>query len=288
MPDENVTTPAGTEADPYLATTWAELVDYASRTGTYTKVANNIDVLTEYPDGNAPTLVLSGYVDGDNKTLSRWYCTGQRYMITTNNTTYIKNTIFTNIKTGYSLVYNLSDGNSNHITVQNCKFAGMMSDGFVFDGNRDTKSGKLNGITVNIKGANLKLLYQGGTVAFSNGNFNVKLKTSASYLWDSGYYVTSSFYDSYFELDAPDMTSISNTTSRHLNFDNCVIDLKTDAVVSPNTFPFDTGNSILTIVNNSHCPVSDATPNKILGVSDNNWHNAAFLASKGFNIVAGE
>lgn len=278
----------GDQDNPYIVTTWADLVDKANIGGAYVKVGANIDVLTEYSDGSAPTLVLNGYVDGDNKTISRWYCTGQRYMVTTNNTTYIKNTIFTNIKTGHSLVYNLSDGNSGHITVQNCKFAGIMGDGFVFDGQADTRSGKLDGITVNIKGSNLKLIYQGGSSSFSNGNFNVKLKTSASYLWDSRYYMTSSFYDSYFELDASNMTSMSSSGSRYLNFDNCVIDLKTSAIESPNTFPFDTGNSLLTIVNNSHCPVSDATPNKILGVSDTNWHNAAFLASQGFNIVVGD
>lgn len=277
----------GDQDNPYIVTTWADLVARAAENRKYVKVGNNIDVLTEYADGSAPTLVLNSYVDGDNKTISRWYCTGQRYMITTNNTTYIKNTIFTNIKTGWSLVYNMSDGNSDHVTVQNCKFAGIMGDGYVFAGQGDTRSGKLDGITVNIKGSNLKLIYQGGQAGFSNGNFNVKLKTSASYLWDSNYYMTSSFYDSYFELDVPNMTSMSNV-SRYLNFDNCVIDLKTNAVVSPNTFPFNTGNSMLTIVNNSHCPVSDATPNKILGVSDTNWHNAAFLASQGFNIVAGD
>lgn len=282
MPDENLTTPDGTEENPYLATTWAELVAYAAEGGKYVKVANDIDVLAEYSDGSAPTLVLNSYVDGDNKSISRWYCTGQRHMITTNNTTYIKNTIFTNIKTGWSLVYNVSDGNSDHITVQNCKFAGIMGDGYVFNGQGDTRSGKLDGITVNIKGGNLKLIYQGGPSGFSNGNFNVKLKTSASYLWDSNYYMTSSFYDSYFELDVPDMTSMSNS-SRYLHFDNCVLDITTDEELVING-----GNSVLSIFNKTHASKIDDIAGKIVGIDDVNWHNPTALAEAGFNIVAGE
>lgn len=282
--------PDGTQNDPYLATTWAELVTYASGNGNYVKVANNIDVLTEYPNGDAPTLVLNGNVDGDNKTISRWYCVESRYMIRTTNSTYIKDTIFTNIKTNGSLIYNLSDGNSGHITVQNCKFAGIMGSGYVFDGQRDTRSGKLDSVTINIKGADLKLIYQGGQGGFSNSNFNVKLVTTANILCDMYYQgMTNIFYDSYFNIDAPNLTKISESAgyNKKVNFDNCVIDLKTSAIESPNTFPFDTGNSLLTIVNNSHCPVSDVT-GKILGVSDTNWYNATFLASQGFNIVAGE
>lgn len=282
MPDEIITTPAGTEDDPYLATTWDELVAYAAEAGKYVKVANDIDVLSEYPDGSAPTLVLNSYVDGDNKTISRWYCTGQRYMITTNNTTYIKNAIFTNIKTSWSLVYNVSDGNSDHITVQNCKFAGIMGDGFVFDGQNDTRSGKLDRITVNIKGSNLKLIFQGGSAGFSNGNFNVKLKTSASYLWDSRYYINSSFYDSYFELDAPDMTSMSNT-SRYLYFNNCVLDITTDEETVING-----GNSVLSIFNSTNAPHINEIEGKIVGIEDVNWHNPTALAEAGFNIVAGD
>lgn len=273
----------GDQDNPYIVTTWADLVARAAENGKYVKVGNNIDVLTEYSDGSAPTLVLNSYVDGDNKTISRWYCTGQRYMITTNNTTYIKNAIFTNIKTGWSLVYNVSDYDHEHITVQNCKFAGIMGDGYVFAGQGDTRSGKLDSITVNIKGGNLKLIYHGGSFSFSNGNFNVKLKTSTSYLWDSNYYMTSSFYDSYFELDAPNMTSMSNT-SRYLNFDNCVLNLKSNGSIT-----FDSGNSAISIFNSTNAPNAVGTAGKIVGVDDTHWLDAAWIANNvGFNIVAGD
>ena len=278
------TTGTGTQADPYIVTTWAELVAKAAESGVYVKVGDNIDVMLEYSEGNAPTLVLNGYVDGDGKTISRWYNTGERYLITTNNTTYIENAIFTNIKTNYSLIYNLSDYNPDHITVQNCKFAGIMGDGYVFAGQGDSSSGKIDGIAVNIKGGDLKFMYIGSSSGVSYSNLNIKLSTSTTRLCESNYYINSNFNDSYFELDAPNLTEISNTPNRMIFFDNCVLDIKSDGAIT-----FDSGNAMLSIFNSTNAPNAVETAGKIVGVDDTHWLDAEYLEyTVGFNIVEEE
>lgn len=72
---------SGTFEDPYIATTYAELVDYAANTGTYTTVDNDINIADEYPDGDMPTLVVRGIVDGNDKKISNWYKTSSDAII---------------------------------------------------------------------------------------------------------------------------------------------------------------------------------------------------------------
>lgn len=285
MPDENVTTPDGTEENPYLVHTWAELVDF-STSGAYVKVANDIDVLAEYPDGDAPTLTLGAYIDGDNHTISRWYCTGQRYMITTNNTgdKYIENAIFTNIKTSYSLVYNQTSARyGEHTAIRNCKFAGIMGDGYVFDGSGSNNNAMINGVVVNIKGNDLHLLKDYTTQ--NHSNCNIKLVTNAHWI----YYIYANdrdqkWYDSYFDITAPNLTSIKGGDGR-VSFDNCVLDIKTVC----EDFTFDTRNSTISIFNSTNAPGANGTAGKIVGVDDTHWLDAAWIADNvGFNIVEEE
>lgn len=280
----------GTQNDPYIVTTWAELVAKAAENGKYVRVGNNIDVMQEYDDGTAPTLVLNGSVDGDGKTISRWYNTGSNYLIRTKNSTVIENAIFTNIKTSYSLIYNLSDQNHDHITVSNCKFAGIMADGYIFDGSRDTRGGKVNRVAINIKGANLKLVYYGSSAGgVWWNNLNVKLDTSATILCEryyQDYFSNSSmFYDSYFDITAPNLTNISDSANnKRVSFENCVLDIKTDNAVT-----FDTANTTLSIFNSTNAPNAVGTAGKIVGVDDTHWLDAEYLEyTVGFNIVEEE
>lgn len=290
MTDENVvTTPAGTEDDPYLATTWDELVIHASNTDAYVKVANDIDVLAEYPNGDAPTLVLNGYVDGNNKTISRWYCTGSRYLITTNTTChYIKNCTFTNIKTGYNLVsIGVPYGQDSYIVINNCKFAGIMGDGYIFspNENRDTRNGTIQNVAIDIKGNNLKLLYIGtGTDYPHFYNFNVKLTSNASELLFSYYSTRHVFFnDSQLELHMPNITSIGNANA-YCSFDNSILDLYNET----NNVSFSSENANVSIFNKTHAPETTEIANKMVGILDANWHNVSALADAGFNIVVGE
>lgn len=275
----------GTQNDPYIVTTWAELVAKAAESGVYVKVGDNIDVMLEYSEGNAPTLVLNGYVDGDGKTISRWYNTGSNYLININNTAdkYIENAIFTNIKTTYSLVYNQTSARyGEHTAIRNCKFAGIMGDGYVFDGSNSNNNAMINGVVVNIKGNDLHLLKD--YTSQNHSNCNIKLETNAT--WLNYIYANDrdqKWYDSYFDITAPNLTSIKGGDGR-VSFDNCVLDIKTDG-----TFTFDTRNSMLSIFNSTNAPNAVGTAGKIVGVDDTHWLDAEYLEyTVGFNIVEEE
>lgn len=290
MADEIITTPAGTEDDPYLATTWAELVAYAAESNKYVKVANNIDVLAEYPDGDAPTLVLSSYVDGNNKTISRWYCTGERYLIYTGESChYIKNCTFTNIKTGYSLCsIDVPSGQDSYVVISNCKFAGIMGNGYIFSPrqNSNYRNGTIQNITIDIKGSDLKLVYLGSSALFWTDNyynFNIKLTSNASTLINSA--TTSRhqyFHDSQLELHMPNLARAVSEAS-YCSFDNCILDLYKET----NDFIFSGENANVSIFNKTHAPETTEIPNKMVGILDVNWHNPTALAEAGFNIVTG-
>lgn len=275
----------GAQADPYIVTTWAELVAKAAENDVYVKVGDNIDVMQEYDDGSAPTLVLNGYVDGDNKTISRWYNNGSRYLINSNNTAdkYIENAIFTNIKTNYSLIYNQTSARyGEHTIVRNCKFAGIMGDGYIFDGSNSNNNAMINGVVVNIKGNDLHLLKD--YTSQDHSNCNIKLETSAT--WLNYIYAgdrDQKWYDSYFDITASNLTSIKSGDGR-VSFDNCVLDIKSDGA-----FTFDTRNSMLSIFNSTNAPNAVGTAGKIVGVDDTHWLDANYLANTvGFNIVGDE
>lgn len=281
----------GTQNDPYIVSTWAELVERAAETDKFIKVNNDIDVLLEYPDGDAPTLVLNGNVDGDNKTISRWYCTGSRYLITTGvSCHYIKNCIFTNIKTTYHLVsIGVPSNQDSFVVVNNCKFAGIMGDGYIFSPNvnRDTRNGTVQNVVINIKGNDLKLLYIGTGNDYPHFyNFNVKLKTNASQLLYS-YYSSRYIYfnDSYIEVDGPNIELyLSGESSKKVIFDNSIVDIKTS-----NTLYFDSGNSLISIFNSTHAPSAQGVADKVIGVDNTHWLDADYLANTvGFNILTGD
>lgn len=288
MPDEIITTPAGTEDDPYLATTWAELVTYAAESNKYVKVANNIDVLAEYPDGDAPTLVLNSYVDGNNKTISRWYCTGDRYLIYTGESChYIKNCIFTNIKTGHSLCsIEVPSGYESYVVIDNCKFAGTMGDGSIFTPrqNSNYRNGTIRNITINIKGDDLILIYVAyGPEYLHYYNFNVKLISNAESLIYSRYTPRHLFFnDSQLELHMPNITSFVNSGS-YCSLDNSILDMYNET----NNVSFSGENSAVSIFNKTHAPETTGIANKVVAIEDTDWHNPTALAEAGFNIVTG-
>ena len=48
-------TGTGTQADPYVVTTYAELVEKAAESGKYVKIGNDINITDEYPNGDMVT-----------------------------------------------------------------------------------------------------------------------------------------------------------------------------------------------------------------------------------------
>lgn len=271
----------GAQDNPYLVTTWAELVEKAAESEKYVKIDNDIDVLLEYPNGNAPKITLNAFVDGNDKTISRWYNTGNNYLIDTNSTysAYIENVKFTNIRTSYSLIYNYTMS-SNFSPIRNCTFAGLMQDGYVFNTYTGTATPPLRGITINIKGSNLRLLKD--RTNNNHYNCNIKLKSNAASLYyNNTRNATTVFNDSYLDLDMPNLTQWEEEASAYMAFNNCALDIKTNS-----TLAMPTGNSVLSIYNQTHGPnLSSSDTSKIVGVADSDWLNLSALSALGFNTV---
>jgi uncharacterized Zn finger protein len=51
-------TGTGTQADPYVVTTYGELVEKAKTSGVYIELANDINIADEYPNENMPQLEI--------------------------------------------------------------------------------------------------------------------------------------------------------------------------------------------------------------------------------------
>ena len=255
----------------------------AEITNKYVKVDNDIDVLLEYSDGSAPTLVLNSFVDGNNKVVSRWYNTGNKYLINTNQTTnkYIENFTFTNIKTNYTLIYNTTLTRDLK-TIRNCKFAGIMGDGYVIYGSSSVYSGVIDGLVVNIKGNDLHLLHDYTTN--DHWNCNIKLETSAT--WINSIYAGDRdqiWHDSFFDITAPNLTAMKSGSGRS-SYNNCVLDIKSNGELT-----FDTRNTMVSIFNSTNAPNATGTADKMVGVDATHWLDADYLADTvGFNIVESE
>lgn len=271
-------TGTGTEQDPYVVTTYDELVAKAAESGKYVKIGNDINVLAEYPNGDVPTLVVNGYVDGDNKTISRIYNTENKHCISFNNSadSYIENTKFTNISTTYSLIDN-STSAQYHVTLRNCAFAGLMRDGYILN-RTGSYCGSVSGCSFNISGSDLHLVNDNYDNVYEN--CNIKVETSASWLcYNNARNRTATFDGCYLEISAPDLARFGDESSTYARFNNSVLDITT-----ANAVGIDGNNSSVSIFNSTHAP-NIATTGNTKGVSDEKWLDVAYLQSIGFNIV---
>lgn len=93
-------TGTGTQNDPYIVTTWDELVEKAVESGVYIKLGNDIDMNTEYPEGITSGCQLRCLeLDGNNHTIKNISATDLSYVFTVDgsNDVTIKNTRFINM-----------------------------------------------------------------------------------------------------------------------------------------------------------------------------------------------
>jgi hypothetical protein len=131
----------GTQADPYIITTYAELVEKAAESGVYIKIDNDINITDEYPDGDMPPLVVKSIIDGDNKTISNWYAlytNNNKNLIEVYSTGVIKNLNLQNI---YATLFGSSRGfvanansNTSSYCFENCNISGVILSGSFFRG----------------------------------------------------------------------------------------------------------------------------------------------------------
>ena len=272
----------GAQDDPYVVTTYEDLISKAAETEKYVKLGNDIDVVAEYPDGNVPQLTAScTEIDGDGKTISRLYkMSNDSYCIRINYPCTLKNTNITNIYTNKTFIY-LNGGGSTNATIQNCKFAGIcMGDYFVYMSNGNTF----------FKNSSANIQSQGSTkIAYFMGkilNCNIKFSTKANDMFSySGGYAYNTLSGSYLEVELPNLSALGNF-NYHMTCNNNVFDITTDK-----TWAFDAqpNGSSVSIWNTTHAPnITLYNGNTIKGVDDEHWLDTEYLASIGFNAYVEE
>ena len=270
-------TGTGTQADPYVVTTYAELVEKAAKSGVYVKVGNDINITDEYPDGDMPTLALNAVVDGDNKTISNWYLTTSRNMIDiSNNSGRLKNLKLKNIyipvnKSMFYVKWYPNVETKYYFT--NCELSGVINSRIV---------------TTEYVGRGMRL--------FKKCSFNIKLThASNDALFDADFlncYIhfhltnpqakvfssTDTHENSYIEITADESAKNGVSLGSLSTFSNCVIDSNLTTVES-----FSVGSDkSLSIINSTHAP-NYTVSGKLALVDDEHWLNTEYLASIGFN-----
>ena len=276
-------TGTGTIDDPFVVTTYSELVNTASTVGSYVKVGNDINITDEYPDGDMPPLVVKSVIDGDNKTITNWYAMytndSGKNVIIVYNTGVIKNL---NLKNVYAMLYSsdafVSNGNSNDDTYcfENCNISGVISSGRFFEGYYCEYLMKDCSVNLLFKTSAFVYISQGSMKDAEINNCYVKLKSESNYyLFNSeASYAPDLGRDSYYEID---QAAFGMPTA--FIFSNCVFDITTNSTF---TFNINDSSASPSIINTTKAP--NCTPqNKLLGVTAENWLNTEYLASIGFN-----
>lgn len=272
----------GTQNDPYVVTTYADLISKATESDVYVKLGNDIDIIDEYPDGDVPQLTAScTEIDGDGKTISRLYkMSNDSYCIRINAPCTLKNTNITNIYTNKTFIY-LNGGGSTNATIQNCKFAGIcMGDYFVYLSNSNAL----------FKNSSANIQSQGSTrIAYFMGkiiNCNIKFFTKAEDMFSySGGYAYNTLSGSYLEVEMPNLTYFGNF-NYHMTCNNNVFDIITDRTY---TFDAQPAGSTVSIWNTTHAPnITLYDGDRIKGVDDEHWLDTEYLASIGFNAYVEE
>lgn len=269
---------SGTQADPWVVTTYTELVSKADDEG-YIKIGNDINITDEYPNGDMPTLeIVKSDIDGDGKVISNWYKTDSGYCIDTTDSSdtvscihdltirniYIKDSVDAFLKRG--------DSDTRDFFV-NCYISGMLLNPFT-DNSSNTVRFKCCSINCDT----------GDNDPFGSGGFRVDscyVKFKSTY--DGNGYLSDSSgrcgYDSYFELDVPSISG-SGYIDRYGNgFDNCVLDIKSNS-----SFYIGSGSTV-SIINSTNAPNAQITGSTLKPVDDTHWLDAAYLASIGFAIA---
>ncbi|MBP5378331.1 MAG: hypothetical protein J6Y64_02180 [Ruminococcus sp.] len=259
-----------TPQDPYIVTTYDELVTAAAQSGKYVKIDNDINITDEYPDGDFSTLSVRADVDGNNKKISNWYRTnGNSGIYFDGGASQIRNLTIANIyNTSAAQFIDFHGGNSNYHFV-NCKFHGVLYRPFfqAVDSYGSTYNFDKCSFYINSK-------YGGGAFVENNWSYigmrdcNVKVIGTASHIFGTS---RTTFIDScYFETTMP--------PGVYDKFTNCVLDITTDTSFTANG---SSGNA-LNIINSDHAPNATAGTGFAL-VDDEHWLDVAYLNRIGFN-----
>lgn len=275
-------TGTGTQADPYVVTTYAELVDKAAESEVYVKVGNNINITDEYPDGDMPTLELAkSIIDGDGKVISNWYKIDSGYCISTTISndydSYIHDLTIRNVIISDSVTAFCGRGEDNNQRpfFVGCNISGTFKKRFTDD----------NSATIRFKDCSFNCdMANNRAFGFNGGYFNncyVKMKsTLADSSFYEGFYLDTVGKDSYFELELPNVTT--SLVGYNKGFENCVLD-----ITSNSSFRVGGGSAAVSILNSTHAPNATVDGTNTKTVDDTHWLDVSYLQGIGFNIVGG-
>ena len=265
-------TGTGTQADPYVVTTYAELVEKASSFGVYIKVGNDINITDEYPDGDMPTLEVNSPIDGDGHVISNWYRTVGAELIAITDSSHVDNLTLKNIYVTYSGAIFSFPTNNAVWRFNNCKFSGYVS-GWLYSGSSPYNHFK--NCSFNIKSGN-----SGSNNYFFQSNcLNCYIhvhftQNGGEGLWGNWAKVE----NSYIEVTADDSVKNAVTLGGFGSVTNCVIDSYLITSQSLESY----SSSALSIINSTHAP-NYTVSGKLALVDDEHWLDTAYLASIGFN-----
>lgn len=275
-------TGTGTQADPYIITTYAELVSKADEQGAYITVGNDINITSEYPDGNMPTLEIdSTHIDGNNKTISNWYKNTSGYCIEWTNsndaTSDIKNLILGNIIPSSNVTAFCKTVSHTVPVFENCGFYGDLNSIF-----KEGETALVKDCSFNF---NLKkqvtqgesTFYDFNGIIFENCYVILKDTTAVAqrHLF-SNFYTNPFAKNSYFEVET---TAASMTQYKQgQGAENSVFDIQASA-------SWEWGNAegySCSIFNSTSAPNLTGS-NNVKAVDDTHWLDVAYLSSIGFN-----
>ena len=260
-------TGTGTQVDPYVVTTYGELVDVAKTsetyTGTYIKIGNDINISQEYPDGDMPTLVINGkIIDGDNKKISNWYKLDGA-LINFTGASQIHDCEIANLyRLGECINFS---GYIADYHFLNCKLHGVV--GVLFQAIDDNGSvNNFSRCSFNIKGSGL-VANSWSYIGMLNCNIKFHCTQSSGRVFDTSR--STHVRNCYIE---------ANVLPGGGNFDNCVLDVTTTQSIS-----YSGGSGSPSIYNTTHAPNITSDGNHMIGVPDNKWLDVDYLNSVGFN-----
>lgn len=263
---------SGTQQDPWIITTYDELVEKAVESGEFLRINNDINISDEYPDGDFPTLEIAADIDGNNKKISNWYRTTSDYGISiSGSTSQVRDLTFANIyHTTVNNEFMTAKGYNANFHFVNCKFHGILSSRAFFSAyESDGSANNFSSCSFYIQS-----LYNNGAFVEDNWGYIgmryccVRVKGVAPYLFNTS---RTTFVDScYFETTMP--------IGAYSTIRNSVLD-----ITSTTSFTASGSSSnALNIINADHAPNATASTGFAL-VDDDDWLDVDYLNSVGFN-----
>lgn len=263
------------QADPFVVTTYADLVEKAAELGVYVKVGNDINITDEYPEGDMPTLTVNSPIDGNNKKILNWYKTTSGYCVDVKNT--VSNLILGNINitSNCSGFYHANQQTDPHF--ENCGFYGIFYNHFKVGDKSELKDCTMHlSLRKNVPTGTSTLADFDGI--FFNNCYLIADDTTATASRNlfPNYNYRPFAKDSYFIVKTT-ATSIAQYSDGQ-GAENSVFDITTNMQW---TWGNASGYSC-SIFNKTSAPnVSES--NNVKAVTDEYWLNVEHLASIGFN-----